>query len=113
MKAVDLTTKKELASNLATARNLFSRIKGLLGKSALHPGEALLIKPCNGIHTFGMRFAIDAVFLDRKNHVVALTENLRPNNMTALHFRATSVIELPAGTVEATGTQLDDEIEIA
>ncbi len=113
MKAVDLTTKKELASNLVTARNLFSRIKGLLGKSALQPGEALLIKPCNGIHTFGMRFAIDAVFLDRKNRVVALTENLRPNHMTSLHFRAASVIELPAGTVEATATAVGHEVGIS
>ncbi len=113
MKAINLNTHKELAANLETARNLLGRIKGLLGKSSLPPGEALLIKPCNGIHTFGMQFAIDAVFLDRKNRVVALTENLRPNHMTPLHFRAASVIELPAGTVEATETAIGHEVGIS
>ncbi len=113
MKAITLTTHKELAAYMETARSLLDRMKGLLGKSSLQPGEALLIKPCNGIHTFGMRFAIDVVFLDRKNRVVALTENLRPNHMTSLHFRAASVIELPAGTIKATDTEIGSQIEIA
>ena len=113
MKAVNLTNRKELASDLVVARSLLSRIRGLLGRSSLPQGEALLIKPCMGIHTFGMRFAIDAVFLDRTNRVVAVAENLLPNHMTRLYFKAASVIELPAGTIGATGIHLHDEIEIA
>lgn len=112
MKAINLNNQRELATNLAVAGSMFSRMRGLLGKDSLPPGEALLIKPCNGIHTFGMRFVIDVVFLDRKNHVVALSKDLRPNHITPIHFRAACVIELPAGTVETTGTQMDDEIEI-
>jgi uncharacterized membrane protein (UPF0127 family) len=113
MKAVNLTTQRDLASNLETARNMLTRLKGLLGKSSMAPGEALLIKPCNGIHTFGMRFAIDVIFLDRENRVVAVTKDLRPNHLTRLYFRAASVIELPAGTVEATATSVGDEVGIA
>ncbi len=113
MKAVNLNNHRELAANLVATRNMFGRIKGLLGKDSLPPGEALLIKPCNGIHTFGMRFPIDVIFLDRENHVVAVSENLRPNHVSPLHFRARSVIELPAGTIEATATAIGDEVGIA
>ncbi len=103
----------ELACNLVKAENLFARLKGLLGRSSLPRGEAMLIRPCNGIHTFGMRFAIDAVFLDRENRVVAVTKDLRPNRMTPLFFRAACVIELPAGTVEETKTATGHEVGIA
>jgi uncharacterized membrane protein (UPF0127 family) len=103
----------ELASNLVKADNLFARLKGLLGRSALPQGEALLIKPCNGIHTFGMRFAIDAIFLDRENRVVGVTKDIKPNRLTRLYFKAASVLELPAGTVDATSTAIGNEVEIA
>jgi uncharacterized membrane protein (UPF0127 family) len=112
MKAVNLTNQRELATNLLATRNTIGRLKGLLGKDSLPPGEALLIKPCNAIHTFGMRFAIDVIFLSRDNHVIGVSKNLRPNHLSPLHFRATSVIELPAGTIEATETALGDEVGI-
>jgi uncharacterized membrane protein (UPF0127 family) len=112
MKAVNLSNQRELATNLVATRNIFGRIKGLLGKDSLPPGEALLIKPCNAIHTIGMRFAIDVIFLSRDNHVIAVSKNLRPNHLSPIHFRATSVIELPAGTIEATETALGDEVGI-
>lgn len=113
MKAVNLNNQRELATNLVVARNMFSRMRGLLCKDSLPPGDALLIKPCNGIHTFGMRFAIDVIFLDRKNHVVAVAKDLRPNHLSRLHLRATSVIELPAGTIDKTATAIGDEVGIA
>ena len=112
MKAVNLTTQQELACNMVTAKNVFARMKGLLGKSSLQPGEAMLIEPCNGIHTFGMRFAIDIIFLDRENRVVAITKDMRPNRLTPLYFRAKRVIELPAGTVEKTATATGHEVGI-
>ena len=112
MKATNLTTHTELASNLVKADNLFARLKGLLGRGSLPQGEGLLIKPCNGIHTFGMRFAIDAIFLDRENRIVALTKDLRPNHLTRLYFNAASVLEVPAGTVDATSTAIGNEVEI-
>jgi uncharacterized membrane protein (UPF0127 family) len=112
MKAINLASKKELASNLVTADRLFTRMKGLLGRSSLMEGEALWIKPCNGIHTFGMRFVIDAVFLNRENRVVAVVERLQPYRLTRLYGDAVSVIELPAGTIDMTATHIRDEIEI-
>lgn len=112
MKAINLTSNRELASNLVTAESLFARMRGLLGRSFLHPGEGLWIRPCNGIHTFGMRFAIDAVFLNRENRVVAVVERLQPHRLTRLYRDAASVIELPAGKIDECSTHIDDEIGI-
>ena len=67
MRAVVAQTGRELATSVQVADSLFARMKGLLGRTELNPGEALWIIPCKGIHTIGMRFAIDAVFLDKNN----------------------------------------------
>lgn len=112
MKAKNLTSHTDLACNLVKADNLFARLKGLLGRNSLPPGEALLLKPCNGIHTIGMRFAIDVLFLDRENRVVAVTKALQPNRLTRIYLHAASVLELPAGTIEATTTAIGNQIEI-
>jgi len=71
-----------------------------------------LLKPCNGIHTFGMQFAIDVIFLDRKNRVVAVTNDMQPNRLTRIYLHAASVLELPVGTIEATATAIGNEVEI-
>ena len=112
MKAIDRTSGKELAPNLAVADTLLARLKGLLGKSSLPTGEGLWIKPCNSVHTFGMQFPIDVVFLDKKMRVVALAKTLRPNRISRLYSCASSVIELPAGTIDAADTVTGDHIEV-
>ena len=101
-----------MACRLEVADNLFARMKGLLGKKALADGEGLLIRPCKGIHTFGMKFPIDAVFLDGNNRVIAVTRNILPNRMTRVFFNAVSVLELPPGTIEATATNIGDEVTL-
>ena len=88
-----------LATALNTAENFVSRTKGLLGRDSLPAGEGLWIKQCNSIHTFFMRFPIDAVFVDKQLKVVAMQEKLKPWRVTRLYFKATSVFELPAGTL--------------
>ncbi len=113
MRVVNKNSTKEIASNLIIADNILSRIKGLLGKKAMPDGEALLIKPCKGIHTFGMQFPIDVVFLDKRNRVVAMAKNVEPNRMTRVFFTAASVLELPAGTIDMTSTKIGDDVEIA
>lgn len=112
MRAVDETTGRELAENVAVATTLLSRAKGLLGRSQLPPGEGLLITPCNGVHTFLMKFPIDLVFLDRENRIIATMENLRPQRMTKLLPQARSVLELPAGTVSASGSVAGNQVII-
>jgi uncharacterized membrane protein (UPF0127 family) len=113
VKAKNITVDKMVAVNVIVASGIFARIKGLIGRKSLPQGEALLLDPCNGIHTFGMRFPIDVLFLDRNNAVVAIRKNLVPNRITPLFFAAKSTLELPAGIVEATATKAGDEIEIS
>jgi uncharacterized membrane protein (UPF0127 family) len=85
-------------------------MRGLLGRSTLQDGDALLISPCNAIHTFFMKFAIDAVFLDRRGRVVRTLQELRPWRATRVHLGAAQVVELPAGTVARTGTCVGDQL---
>jgi len=111
--AFNLTTNKEIAVKLTHAHTVFSRMKGLLGRNSLNEGEGLLISPCKGVHTFGMKFPIDVIVLDNNNYVIAVSNSLAPNRMTPLYMRAASVIELPAGTLNATITEVGNHLEIA
>lgn len=113
MRAFNLRTKKELSENVIVAKRLLERMKGLIGKKGLENGESLWIKPCKSVHTFGMRFPIDVIFLDEEKKVVALKKAILKNRMTPLYFKAVSVLELPAGTIDATDTRIGDKIEIA
>lgn len=110
MKAVIVSKGTELARNVTLAETLPTRIKGLLGKALLPEGDGLLIRPCKGIHTFFMKFSIDAVFLDSNNQILALFRSLEPNRLTPVYRKAVSVLELPAGSLDtnvAVGDALD------
>lgn len=113
MRAIIGNTGMGLAEDLEVATTLFARMKGLLGRDVLLPGQGLWIKPCMGVHTFGMRFPIDVLVLDLDRRVVAIVQDLRPNRMTALYRRGNSVVELPAGAVREAKVNLGDSIEFA
>lgn len=89
-----------LASDVETAKTLFKRMKGLLGRAGIEKGYGMLIAPCNSIHMFFMKFAIDAVFLDKKGRVAHVIENFKPWRLSPVILNAQSVLELPAGTLE-------------
>jgi uncharacterized membrane protein (UPF0127 family) len=72
-----------------------------MGRASLPAGDGLWIEPCNSIHMFFMRFAIDAVFLDRDNRVKRVLRNLKPWRVSPIVFGARTVVELPAGSVPA------------
>lgn len=82
-----------------------------MGRRSLAPGHGLLISPSNGVHTFWMRFSIDVLFLDREHRVLSVYGNLRPFRVTSLNWKASTVLELPAGTIAATGTQVGDVLQ--
>ena len=82
------------------ARSFVARAKGLIGRRGLEPGKGLLIPRCNCIHTFFMRFAIDATFLDRHGEVVKVVRNIRPwRPFVWGGWRATQVLETAAKEV--------------
>jgi uncharacterized membrane protein (UPF0127 family) len=113
MNAYNLRTGKELSNNVVLADSLLKRMKGLLGRREMPAGEALWIKPCMSIHTFLMKFPIDVAFLDKKNRVIVAIKDLQPNRATRLYLQAASVLELPVDVLEATDTEVGDEITIA
>ena len=88
-----------------------TRNKGLLGRDGLDEGQGLWIVPCEAIHMFFMRFAIDAVYLDKKKRVVKVVSELKPWRLSGC-MRAHSVLELPAGVAQKTGTALGDQLEL-
>jgi uncharacterized protein len=99
-----------LAEQALQATGFLNRLLGLMGKPQLSTGQGLHLLPCNSIHTFFMRAPIDAVFLDRQGVVLRMYPHLRPWRATGVYIRVHSVLELPPGTLEATGTQLGDAL---
>jgi uncharacterized protein len=99
-----------LATRLEVAASGSKRAKGLLGREGLGSGEGLWIVPCESVHTFFMRFAIDLVYLDRKNKVKKVRSSIGPWRISAC-LSAHSVLELPAGTVHKTVTEAGDALE--
>ena len=112
MPIVNLTQRKILAETVEIAQNPLSRMKGLLGRTELRSKEALVITGCQSIHMFFMRFAIDVIFVDKKNSVVGLTANIKPFMLSPIFWKSSCAIELPAGTIEASQTQLGDQLQI-
>jgi uncharacterized membrane protein (UPF0127 family) len=86
------------------------RRTGLLKHDRLEPGSGLWIAPCEAVHSFGMRFAIDLVYLDRKKKVRKVRREMIPRRLSAC-LTAHSVLELPVGTVDASRTEPGDQLE--
>jgi uncharacterized protein len=91
-----------MCATCTVARNPFTRMRGLLGRRGLAQGEGLLFQPAGSIHTFFMRFPIDAVFLDREQRVVRVVPNLRPWRTAGVR-KARAVLELAAGEAARVG----------
>jgi uncharacterized protein len=103
----NVTRQAILADRAERAATFWERLRGLIGRAQLKPGEALHITPCRSIHTFFMRFPIDVVFLDRHGTVLRACPAMSPWSALVCS-RATSVLELPPGTAAATGTRTGD-----
>ena len=118
MAARNLNRGTVLADRVEVAQTLWARFMGLMGRPALAPGDGLWLAGTNGIHMFFMRFAIDAVFLGRPDLdgdrvVLAARRAVRPwVGLVPLVRGADGCLELPAGTIEATGTVKGDTVRI-
>jgi len=106
---VNERTGGTLASSLEAAFDSRERRTGLLGRTALEPGAALLLAPCAAVHTWFMRFSIDLVFVARDGVVTKVVERLRPWRV-AMSPRAFAVVEVEAGTVRRTCTRPGDRL---
>ena len=102
LEVVNCTRQSVLATALEVAASGEKRRKGLLGRAGLAPGEGLWILPCESVHTFFMRFPMDAVFLDKELRVRRVVEGVKPFRF-AWSRGARSVVELPAGEAGRVG----------
>jgi len=109
------TRETFVATEAAVANNYFLRLIGLLGKTArwAQPGRGLWIIPCRGVHTLGMMFPIDLVFLNKEKQVIHIEEYVRPFRISKVFRKAASVLELPVHTIYRSGTREGDCLEIA
>lgn len=113
MPVINLTKKTWLATKVRKADNFLTRLVGLLKRTNLGPEEALWLMPSKGIHTVGMKFPIDVVFLNRDCHVLGLTSGMSPYRISSVHLRGYSVLELPNGTIRKSRTEIGDQLEIS
>ena len=104
------TQGRTLVSSGRVADNFWTSLRGLIGHGPLAPGEGLLIIPSNSIHTHFMGFPIDVLYVDRAQRVVAIDRDMAPWRFGRIHRGARFVIELPAGAIAATGTQVGDQL---
>src|SRR5258705_10106511 len=123
IRAVNTTRGTLVGESIRVAETGLTRIVGLLGERELPPGDGLLIVPSQGVHTLGMRFAIDVAFLDGQWNVIAIKRDLRPFRMTGLFWKAAAALVLRArafvcsspswgGHFDVNATQRESRIEL-
>ena len=112
LRIANLTRQTELAHNVDVANYAARRRKGLLGRVMLAAGEGLWIVPCEAVHTFGMQFPIDLVYIDRDKRVKKVRDDVSPRRLSAC-FSAHSVLELAAGSIRRTQTKPGDRLEFS
>jgi uncharacterized protein len=103
------TRNTVLADTAEIADTAAKRRTGLLKQPRLEPGQGLWIVPCEAVHSFGMKFAIDVVYIDRKKKVRKIRPGMVPRRISGC-LVAHSVLELPVGVIEASGTQAGDQL---
>lgn len=107
----NLTKQTTVADRAILANTSATRRTGLLKHESLQDGEGLLIVPCEGVHTFGMKFPIDVIYLNKKRVVLKIKAEM-PKRRMSFCLRAHSVLELPAGMAGRTSTTVGDQLEV-
>ncbi|CAE6695234.1 DUF192 domain-containing protein [Paraburkholderia aspalathi] len=101
---------RDIGVRVSITETARERMRGLLDHDRLPHDEALLLKRCGSVHTFGMRFAIDVLFLDRQRRIVAIRHNV-PKRRMLFSLRATQTLEMPAGIARLHGLELGDILD--
>ena len=110
--AFNISRQSFINLGVSVADTPLARLRGLLGRFKLRSDEAVWVVPSHGIHTFGLRFRIDVIYLDSQCQVLHLIEHLGPLRIAPLRLRCASVLELPAGSIYKSGTQVGDRLLI-
>ncbi len=110
--ARNASVNKVLADHVGVAATRAARAVGLLSRTGLEPGEALWIVPSRGVHTWGMRFTIDVLALDEAGTVIDCVSKLKPWRVRLPRKGTAGVLELPAGTLAASGTLVGHQVSL-
>lgn len=112
MQVVNLTKGTVLADRAGLADNFGRRLAGLLKERGryLEAGKGLVIHPCNGVHTLFMRYPLDVAFVDREGRVVRQIPGLLPYRFSPMVTKAAAVVELPAGMLALSRTEVGDRL---
>ncbi len=111
IKVTNQTRGTLVAASTSEARSFAQKLFGLMGRARLPESGGLIIYRTNWIHTFWMRFPLDVIYVDRERRVVGLDESLPPNRVGKPFWPAQAVIELSAGAVRASRTQVGDQLQ--
>jgi len=110
--AFNISRQSFVNLGVAVADTPLSRLRGLIGKMEMRSDEAVWLVPSHGIHTFGLKFAIDVLYLDAQHRVIHVIENLKPWRLAGIRWQCASVLELPARSIYGSGTQVGDHLLI-
>lgn len=101
-----------LSFGVTIADTPFARLKGLIGRLKLRFDEGLWVVPSSGVHTWGVLFPLDLIYLDENQQVVYLTEHFPRFRIAPLRMHAASVLELPTHTIYSSQTHPGDQLVI-
>lgn len=94
------------------ADNSWTRLRGLIGVRHLPEGDGMLIEPCKGVHCMFMSIPIDVVYVSKEDEVVAIDTAMKPWRFGRIYRRSHYAVELPAGSVVRTKTEVGDRLEV-
>ena len=106
------TEESFLGLNVTRADTSLSRLRGLLGRDALRSGDGMWLAPSQGVHTIGVLFPVDVVYLDAEDRVIQLVEHLGPFRIGPLRLKSATVLELPPHTIYRSQTHVGDQLLI-
>jgi uncharacterized protein len=101
-----------LSMGVTQADTIFTRLKGLIGRLNIRSDEGLWVVPSSGVHTWGVLFPLDLIYLDENYCVVFVTEHFPRFRVGPLRLHAASVLELPTHTIYSSQTQAGDQLVI-
>jgi uncharacterized membrane protein (UPF0127 family) len=107
------TRESFLSLGVTRADNSFARLKGLLGRLRLRSDEGIWVVPSQGIHTIGLLFPIDLIYLDASHRVIHLVEHLGTFRIAPIRTNSASVLELPTRTIYSSQTQVGDQLLVS
>ena len=108
----NVTRQSFVSLGVSPADTHITRLRGLLGRMRIRSEEGLWVVPCQGIHTIGLLFAIDVIYLDEDRRVIHLIEHLGPFRVAPIRRQSSSVLELPTRTIYSSNTQVGDSLLI-